>query len=81
MAFSVWQYPHTLTEEQKKEKEAKECSTRDEPPEGSNTALVKDFFSQLFAGRKRWIVPEKMFCEYLHSFNLLSFNSFRYFDS
>lgn len=44
-------------------KEARESKRRDEPPEGSNEALIKDFFTQLIAGRKKWIVPDKMFCE------------------
>lgn len=64
VAFSAWQYPYTLTEEQKKEKEARDKKRQDEPPEGSNDALIKDFFTKLFAGRKKWIVPEKTFCEW-----------------
>lgn len=63
VAFAAWQYPHTLTEEEKKVKEARESRTREEPPEGSNVALIKDFFTQVFAGRERWIVREKTFCE------------------
>lgn len=63
VAFSTWQYPHKPTEDQRKEKEAKSNSTKDEPPEGSNKELIKDFFTQIFVGRKRWIEPEKTFCK------------------
>ena len=63
MAFSAWQFPYTLTEEQRGVKEARDNGRKDEPPEGSNDALIKEFFTQLFAGRKKWIVPEEMFCE------------------
>ena len=31
--------------------------------DGSNEGLMKDFFAQLAAGRERWLVPEKTFCE------------------
>ena len=31
--------------------------------DGSNEGLMKDFFAQLSAGRERWLVPEKTFCE------------------
>lgn len=58
MAVSV--YAHGGTEE---EKEAKDRSTRDEPPAGSNNKFINDFCTQLFVGRKKWIVPEKTFCE------------------
>ncbi len=63
VAFSAWQYPYTLTEDQRREKEVKDSKPRDEPPEGSNSALVKDFARHLAAGRKKWIVPKKTFCE------------------
>ena len=63
VAFSAWQYPYTLTEEQRKVKEARDSARKDESPEGSNKALIKDFFTQLIDGRKKWIVPERMFCE------------------
>ena len=35
--------------------------------DGSNEGLMKDFFAQLIAGRERWIVPGKTFCESFHS--------------
>ena len=44
-------------------KEKRDRERRDEPPEGSNEALIKDFFEQLIAGRRKWIVPDKMFCK------------------
>lgn len=45
-------------------KEARDKERKEEPPEGSNDALIKDFFTQLIAGRKKWIVPERMFCKH-----------------
>ena len=63
VAFSAWQYPYALTEEQRKEKEAQDRSAIDEPPEGSNNQFITDFCTQLFDGRKKWILPEKTFCE------------------
>ena len=41
----------------------KDSSRRDEPPEGSNSELVKEFFAKVSAGRKKWVVPEKTFCK------------------
>lgn len=73
MAYSAWQYPYTLTEEQRKVKEARDNARKDESPEGSNKALIKEFFTQLIAGRKKWIVPEKMFCESMISFSYSCF--------
>lgn len=73
VAFSAWQYPYTLTEEQRKVKEARDNARKDESPEGSNKALIKEFFTQLIAGRKKWIVPEKMFCESMISFSYRCF--------
>ena len=63
VAYSAWQYPYTLTEEQRKMKEVRDNGRKDEPPEGSNDALIKDFFTKLIDGRKKWIQTEKMFCE------------------
>ena len=31
--------------------------------DGSNEGLMKDFFAQVIAGRERWLVPGKTFCE------------------
>lgn len=65
MAFSRWQYPYTLTPEQKAEKEEKEEMRKryHEFPEGSNKELQEEFFRKLMEGRKRFIVPEKTYCE------------------
>ena len=63
VAFSAWQYPHTLTDEEEKKREAAIRGRRDEPPEGSNKELIQEFFRQIFGGRKRWIEPDKTFCE------------------
>ena len=61
VAFSGWQYPYT--EEQRRRKEIRDNERKNEEPEGTNHALTKQFFTQLFAGRKKWIKPEKTFCE------------------
>lgn len=69
VAFSAWQYPYT--EEQRRRKEVRDQERKNEEPEGTNHALTKQFFTQLFAGRKKWIKPEKTFCELqflLHTF-------------
>ena len=65
MAFARWQYPYTLTPEQKAEKEEKDAYRKryHQFPEGSNEELQKEFFRQLVEGRKRFIVPEKTYCE------------------
>ena len=61
VAFSAWQYPYT--EEQRRLKEIRDNQRKTEEPAGTNYALTNDFFTQLFAGRKKWIKPEKTFCE------------------
>ena len=61
VAFSAWQYPYT--EEQRRLKEIRDKERKNEEPEGSNHKLTNDFFTQLFAGRKKWIIPGKTFCE------------------
>ena len=61
MAFSAWQFPYS--EEQRRLKEIRDKERKNEEPEGSNHALTNDFFTQLFAGRKKWIIPGKTFCE------------------
>lgn len=66
MAFARWQYPYTLTPEQKAEKDEKDEKRKryNEFPEGSNKELQKEFFKQLVEGRKRFIVPEKTYCKF-----------------
>ena len=67
VAFARWQYPYTLTPEQKVEKDEKDEKRKryHEFPEGSNKELQEEFFRQLMEGRKRFIVPEKTYCECL----------------
>ena len=71
MAFARWQYPYSLTPEQKAEKEEKDEMRKryHEFPEGSNKELQEEFFKKLMDGRKRFIVPEKTYCE-CYSFEL-----------
>ena len=61
MAFSAWQYP--FTEEQRRLKDVRDQERKTEEPEGTNLALTREFLEQLFAGRRKWIQPEKTFCE------------------
>ena len=64
VAFSKWDFPHALTAEQREEKKRKAMQDRlKKVVDGSNEGLMKDFFAQLAAGRERWLVPEKTFCE------------------
>lgn len=65
VAFARWQYPYTLTPEQQAEKEENDKNRKRyyEFPEGSNEELQREFFRQLTEGRKRFIVPEKTYCE------------------
>ena len=73
VAFSAWQYP--FTEEQRRLKQKRDDERKQVEPEGTNFALTKDFFTQLFAGRKKWIQLEKTFCELLLSFFLFYFRA------
>lgn len=61
VAFSAWQDPHTLTEDQRRDKE--EGGGKEELLEGSNGGLIREFWAQIDKGRERWIVAEKTFCE------------------
>lgn len=71
VAFSKWDFPYALTAQQREEKKRKERENKlKKVVEGSNEGLMKDFFAQLSAGRERWLVPEKTFCE---SFLLFSY--------
>lgn len=68
VAFSKWDYPYEITPENKEKKEVKERLDKERKKEegnmiGSNDSLMDDFFKQLFAGRKKWIVPEKTYCK------------------
>lgn len=60
VGLSRWMYPVTLSPEQAKEKQESE-SKRTPYPVGANSALLDDFFTQLFAARKKWVDTEKMF--------------------
>ena len=42
---------------------AEEAKKERHPP-GAQVALIDDFFEQIFAGRKKWIDPEKTYCTY-----------------
>lgn len=73
VAFSKWDYPYTLTVEQWEEKKRKAMQDRlKKVVEGSNEGLMKDFFTQLSAGREKWLVPEKTFCKSFLIFSCLA---------
>ena len=64
VGFSIWQFPHYLTPEQKVEKEKGKRERRaDGDILGARMGLLKEFFGQLEEGRKKWVDPEKMFCK------------------
>ena len=64
VGFAKWEYPYALTAEQREEKKRKAMEDRlKKVVVGSNEGLMKEFFTQLAAGRERWLVPGKTFCE------------------
>lgn len=64
VAFSVWQYPHHLTPEQAAEKNRKEEQAKKEPePPGAQVGLIEDWFRGVWAGRKKYIDPERTYCK------------------
>ncbi|MCJ1280174.1 hypothetical protein MMC21_008001 [Puttea exsequens] len=65
VAFAMWDYPYKVTPELQARKEAKDRKLETEPRvEGSNESLMADFFTQLLAGRRKYIDPENTF--FLH---------------
>lgn len=65
VAFSKWDYPVELTKEQKEEKLRKQKEGRGRNVEGSNQALLDEYFEYVRRGRERWILEGKTFCEFL----------------
>ena len=71
LAFAKWQYPYTLTPEQRAEKARLDEAERLEHPlpEGSNKQLHNVFFTALREKRAKWMDESKDYCE-LNSYTL-----------
>ena len=65
MAYAKWQYPYTLTPEQRAEKKRLDEVDRAEHPlpEGSNLALHGVFFKALMEKRGRWMDESRDYCK------------------
>ena len=61
VGFAKWQFPYTLTEEQKMEKEAS-YTKRVPYPEGTNETLYREFFDHLDTLREKHIDESKDYC-------------------
>ncbi len=61
VAFAKWQYPQSLTEEQREAK--KEISDGnpfgDDAPEGYNVKLSDDFFEKIQQKHRKWVDDDK----------------------
>lgn len=67
VAFSKWDYPIQWTDELRQEKERR-MGDKSAPLEGSNQALMDEFFKELRRGREKWIVEGETFCKW-HTYN------------
>jgi hypothetical protein len=70
-AFSKWEYPHPSTPDAKNLE--KDFITQPQPP-GSNDELIVEFFTKIFCGRMKWIVPETNYCPYSRTFSFEFYN-------
>ena len=77
MAYAKWQYPFTLTPEQRAEKaRLDEVDKLEHPlPEGSNRELHRVFFAALVEKRAKWMDESKDYCK-CESYQLVTW--FRY---
>ena len=58
VAFSKWQYPHSLTEKQQAKREEFGLGgnrLRDEAPEGYNVQLSDDFYGKIEEKHRMWV--------------------------
>ena len=64
LAFAKWQYPYTLTPEQKDRKAAlnKREELEHSLPEGANRELYHAFFAALREKRAKWMDESKDYC-------------------
>ena len=67
LAFAKWQYPYTLTTEQKMKKSQLDRKEESEYslPEGSNRELYDVFFAALRKKRAMWMDESKDYCKYV----------------
>ena len=72
VGFAKWQYPHSLTAEQIREKKKWDDTEQDvlPVPEGTNDVLYKDFFDPLYEKQKKYIEREKDYCKYQCSYQV-----------
>ena len=65
MAYAKWQYPYSLTPEQRAEKaRLDEVDKMENPlPEGSNRELHSVFFAALVEKRAKWMDESKDYCK------------------
>lgn len=66
LAFAKWQYPYTLTAEQKVEKaQLDRVEELEHPfPEGTNRELYDVFFAALREKKAKWMDESKDYCEF-----------------
>ena len=66
IAFAKWQYPYTLTAEQKTKKaQLDRIEELEHPfPEGTNRELYDVFFAALREKKAKWMDESKDYCEY-----------------
>lgn len=67
LAFAKWQYPYTLTAEQKEKKAQLDRKEESEYslPEGANRELYNVFFSALREKKAKWMNESKDYCKYI----------------
>lgn len=73
LAFAKWQYPYTLTSEQKTKKaQLDRIEEVEHPyPEGSNRELYDVFFAALREKKSKWMDESKDYCEF--KFTMMGF--------
>jgi len=65
VAFAKWQFPHTLTAEQKaaKERADKKADEENPLPVGTNIELYSEFFGALKERRRKFLDDSKDYCQ------------------
>lgn len=79
LAFAKWQYPYTLTTEQKMKKSQLDRKEELEYslPEGSNRELYGVFFAALRKKKAMWMDESKDYCKYVSAMTGLKTSSIR----
>ena len=70
VAFSKWQFPHTLTEQQQAKKKTlgQDNHFGDDAPEGYNYKLSCDFFEMIEKKHEKWVDDSKDYGKHPRSF-------------